>query len=126
MRVSAIARRVMLLLAAVVVLEGLLIGLLLREAGGLAVVIVVLFFAAGGAWLGPRVSRDAPEAPGVVYTVIGGLELLLGLLMIDPLAVAVLHHHVVGALLVFVLPIVISILTGAAAFAVAVSGGRKG
>lgn len=125
MHISEIARRVMLVLAAIVVLEGLLVQLLLHEVGGLAVVLVVVFFTAAGLLLGPRAARDAAEAPGVVYTVIGGVSLLLGLLMVDPLATAVLHRHVASALAVFVLPIAVSVLTGGAAFAVAISGGKR-
>jgi len=124
-RISEIARRAMLALAAVVVIEGLLLQALLHETGGLAVVIVVIFFVALGLVVGPRVTRDAPEAPGVLYTVIAGLQLLLGLLMIDPLLTVVLHRHVATAGVVFVLPIAVSLLTGGAAFAVAVSGGKR-
>lgn len=125
MPISEIVRRVMVALAAVVALEGLTLWGLLHENGGLAVLIVTIFFALAALYVGPRAARDAAEAPGVVYTVTAGLMLLLGLLMIDPLATPVLHHHVATAMTVFVMPIVVSVLTGGAAFAVAVSGGKR-
>lgn len=125
MAISEIVRRVMLALTAIVALEGLALWGLLHEAGGLAVLIVSIFFALAALYVGPRAARDAAEAPGVVYTVTAGLMLLLGLLMIDPLASVVLHHHVTTALAIFILPIVVSVLTGGAAFAVAVSGGKR-
>jgi|GEM_PF-6903581 len=125
MHVSEIARRVMVALTAIVVIEGMLVTALLHEAGGLAVVVVAAFFTAVALYAGPRAARDSAEAPGVIYTVIAGLALLLGLLMIDPLATAVLHHHVATALAVFIMPMVVSVVTGGAAFAVALSGGRK-
>ncbi|TAM56189.1 hypothetical protein EPN52_15180 [bacterium] len=125
MTISEIVRRVMVALSAVVVLEGLALLIAFRESGGLAVAIVAAFFALAALYVGPRAARDAAEAPGVVYTVTAGLMLLLALLMLDPLAVGLFHHHVATAMTVFVMPIVISVLTGGAAFAVAVSGGRR-
>ena len=125
MPISEIVRRLMVALAAVVALEGLILWGLLHENGGLAIVIVATFFAFAALYVGRRAARDAAEAPGVVYTVTAGLMLLLGLLMVDPLATPILHHHVATAMTVFVMPIVVSVLTGGAAFAVAVSGGKR-